>query len=162
VSRYAQDTSVPIERSRVEIEKLLDRYGADQTMQGRDGLTSFLAFRINGRQVRMKLEMLQPDDREFTHTPTGQRRTAIQAKAAWDQSCKARWRSLALVIKAKLEAIECGISTIEDEFLSFIMLPDGSSVGDYMVPQIQETYETGRMPAGLPGFNQLQLAAASQ
>jgi hypothetical protein len=62
-----------------------------------------------------------------------------------------RWRALALVIKAKLEAVEAGISSVEDEFLSFIMLPNGSTVGEWVQPQIERVYESGSMPALLPG-----------
>jgi hypothetical protein len=70
--------------------------------------------------------------------------------AAWEQACRQRWRALALVVKAKLEAVECGISTFEEEFLAWMMLPDGSTVGDRMLPQLETAYRTGQMPPLLP------------
>lgn len=53
---------------------------------------------------------------------------------------------MALCIKAKLEAVETGISSFEEEFLAYIVLPDGSTVGEWAAPQIEQVYTTGRMP----------------
>ena len=43
-----------------------------------------------------------------------------------------------------------GISTIEREFLSNIVLPDGQTVGEWMAPQLETAYTQGNMPALLP------------
>ena len=61
------------------------------------------------------------------------------------------WRSMLLVIKAKLEAVNSGIVTIEQEFLAHIVLPDGSVVGDWAADQLKQVYGGGQMPALLPG-----------
>lgn len=61
-----------------------------------------------------------------------------------------RWRALALVIKAKLEAVEAGITEFEEEFLAHIVLPNGGTVGQFMLPQVATAYETGQMPPLLP------------
>ena len=58
-----------------------------------------------------------------------------------------------MIIKAKLEAADSGISTIEREFLYDIVLPDGKTVGEYMAPQIEAAYTTGEMPPMLPMLN---------
>ena len=79
-----------------------------------------------------------------------QKRSKAQAYAAWEQACRSKWRSLYLVIKAKLEAVDSGISTIEREFFYDIVLPNGKTVGEFMGPQIEEAYTTGEMPALLP------------
>jgi len=49
-----------------------------------------------------------------------------------------RWRVMVMVTKAKLEAVACGISTIEREFLSDIVLPDGRTVAETMTPVIRK------------------------
>jgi hypothetical protein len=59
--------------------------------------------------------------------------------------------AVALAIKAKLEAVEAEISTFEDEFLAYIVLPDGSTFGDWARPQIAAVYELNTMPALMPG-----------
>ena len=61
-----------------------------------------------------------------------------------------RWRALLLVIKAKLEAVTAGISTIETEFLANIVLPDNTTAGEWMLPQIDRAYRSGEMPPLLP------------
>ena len=66
------------------------------------------------------------------------------------QACRQRWRALLLVIKAKLEAVTAGISTIETEFLANIVLPDNTTAGEWMIPQIDQAYRTGQMPPMLP------------
>ena len=66
-----------------------------------------------------------------------------------EQAQRQRWRALLLVIKAKLEAIEAGIATFEDEFLAYTMLPSGETVGEWVSPQLDKVYEKGVMPATL-------------
>ncbi|MDR0720667.1 MAG: hypothetical protein LBF78_13600, partial [Treponema sp.] len=51
-----------------------------------------------------------------------------------------------LAIKAKLEAIECGISTIEKEFMAFVIMPNGISLGDHLIPELKKIAGTGKMP----------------
>lgn len=55
-----------------------------------------------------------------------------------------------MVIKAKFEAIESGVSCFDDEFMAHIVLPDGQTISDYMLPQIETAYSTKEMPALLP------------
>ena len=55
--RYAQNTEVTVERSQIEIELILSRYGADQFMRGWDGEKAVLAFRARSRQVRFTLPL---------------------------------------------------------------------------------------------------------
>ena len=54
------------------------------------------------------------------------------------------------MIKAKLEAVESGIASFEDEFLAHTLLPSGATVSEWIQPQVAEAYETGRMPRMLP------------
>ncbi|MEE0100346.1 MAG: hypothetical protein U0I48_01230, partial [Acutalibacteraceae bacterium] len=91
-----------------------------------------------------------PKKEEFRFTPTGRDRTENSQYEAWEQACRQRWRALKLVIQAKLEAVECGISVFEDEFMANIVLPDGGTVSDFMLPQIKQAYLTGDMPPMLP------------
>lgn len=153
MSRFAEQTSVSAERSRSEIEATLMRYGADQFAYGWEGDRAMIGFRMRDRQVRFMLAMPDPNAREFTHTPTrSTRRSPAQAHAAWEQSTRQRWRALLLVIKAKLEAVESGITEFEDEFLAHIVLPNGGTAGEWIRPQIASAYETGSMPSMLPAL----------
>jgi hypothetical protein len=62
-----------------------------------------------------------------------------------------------MAIKAKLEVVESGIVSFEDEFAVHMVLPDGSTVGQWLAPQIDEAYRTGRMPELLPGAERLAI-----
>lgn len=153
--RYAERTTVSVERSRNEIEQTLARYGAQQFMYGWSGPEAVIAFVVTvesgqKRQVRFQLPLPSRDERRFTHHSQG-RRTAVQAEKLWEQACRQRWRALLLVLKAKLEAIEVGIASFEDEFLAYTMLPDGQSVSEWLGPQMEAAYDPdkGVMPKGL-------------
>lgn len=150
MTRYAADTSVSTEKSRAEIEATLRRYKADAFGYLSERGTAVVMFRMAGRHIKFVLPMPDPTAREFTHTPEkGQLRSASAAEAAWEQACRQRWRALALVIKAKLEAVAAGITTVEDEFLAHTVLPDGSTVGQWAKPQLAEVYRVGAMPQSL-------------
>ncbi len=150
--RYAASTTVPVDRTRSEIERTLVRYGADEFAYGWGQGRALVSFRIAGRLIRIELPLPDRDDRRFTRTPTGKARTAQQAEKEWEQACRASWRALALVIKAKLEATEAKISTVEQEFLAWVVLPDGSTAGEWMAPQIERAYTGGAMPSALPAL----------
>ena len=153
MSKFAAGTSVSSEASRSEIERTLRRYGADGFLYGQQDDQALVAFRMNGWQVRFILVMPSRKDRAFTHSSRGARAPHL-VEEHWEQACRQRWRALALVIKAKLEAVSAGISVFEDEFLANIVLPGGQLVGHWMRPQIAAAYETGQMPPLLPGPGQ--------
>lgn len=148
MTRYASDTAVSVEKSRMEVERTLTRYGADSFGYFTQAEKAVIAFQISGRQVRFILTLPDKGLKEFTHSSRGERAPDV-ALAAWEQACRQRWRALALVIKAKLEAVSAGITTVEDEFLAHTVLPDGSTVGQWARPQLALAYERGDMPSSL-------------
>lgn len=140
--KYAEGTTVEPEKSQGEIMGLLRKYGATGFAYGWEGDTAAIQFVAHDRRVRFVLK-LPTDARQFART-TGARpttRTATQQQAALDQEVRRLWRCLALAIKAKLEVVSSGIASFEDEFLAHIVMPDGSSVGETVRPQIATAYE---------------------
>lgn len=180
MSRYAQNTSVPMDRSRAEAEKTLIRYGANgfayaweqreepyphpkdcpackgtrlepgaQVYDDRsrhavrcrrfpynapNTITReviLIGFKMGTRQVRLEVPM--PHE-----TETG---TRSRAEAATRQ----RWRALVLVLKAKLEAVASGISTLDQEFLANVVMEDGRTIGQALVPRLSEAVSSGRL-----------------
>lgn len=148
-TRYAAGTSVTVERSRAEIERTLVRFGASEFMYGYDSQKALVQFQASERRVRFVLVLPLKDDRRFTHTPTGKLRASTEASKQWEQGCRESWRALAEVIKAKLVAVTTGIVSFEQEFAAHIVLPDGSTVGEWLLPQIQKAYEENEMPSML-------------
>lgn len=114
---YAASTKVPISNTRAHIQTLVEKHGADSfaTME-RAGVAQ-IAFSLEGRNILFRCEI--PDT---------------------EQRARSRWRALFLVIKAKLESIDAGIETLEEAFLSHIVMPDGRTVYDHTKPAIASQY----------------------
>jgi hypothetical protein len=159
--KYAESTSVSSEKSRNEIEKTLSRYGALGFLYGWQENSAVIIFRMNGRHVQFVLPLPDKNAKEFILTPARRsRRSSEQIESAYEQAVRQRWRALALVIKAKLEAVESGITVFDDEFLAHIVLPSGATIGQWMRPQIDKAYATGEMPALFPLLTMGKGAAA--
>lgn len=153
MAKFAADTSVSSDRSRAEIENTLRRYGADRFAYMSERERAVIGFEAHNRRIRFDLPMPDPQAREFTHTAAKSiQRTPAQAHEAWEQACRQKWRALALVVKAKLEAVEAGITTFESEFLAHIVLPNGQTVGAMAAPSIEAAYQGKSMPPLLGKF----------
>lgn len=132
---FAAKTRVPADRTRNEIERLLERHKAQQygTAVDYQARTARVQFRLHDRIVRFAIAL-----------PDGDRQ-----KERYAQEERRLWRALLLVIKAKLESVESGIATFEDEFLARIVLPDDRTVGEHVTPLVAAAYKLGKMPEQL-------------
>ncbi len=126
MAKYAKTTTVPVSRSRTHIEELLERYGAGSFCCGWDRAhgVSAVGFEFNGLMFRVEI----PIPKECT-----------------PQEERQRWRVLWLVIKAKLEAVDSGVSTIGEEFLANVVTP-GGTLGSRLLPQLDHLAKNGQMP----------------
>lgn len=117
---YAGRTEVPVSKSKMDIEKLVTRYGADgfgiMTMNG----GAQVAFRMNGRNILFKMQVPEGAQKE-----------------------RSIWRALLLTIKGKLESAERGIESFEDAFLANVVMPNGQTVSDMARPAIESQYNGG-------------------
>lgn len=157
MSVYAERTEVSVEKSRSEIERTLQRYGASAFMYGWDGNKAVIGFMLAARQIRFILPLPDRADVKFCRYRGDKWGRVLPQEVAhekWEQACRSRWRALCLVIKAKLEAVDSKITTIDDEFLAHMVLPNGSTFGDWARPQIKAAYDGGRMPPLLLGDGQ--------
>jgi hypothetical protein len=134
---YANQTTVDPQKSRAEIEKTLARYGATGFAYGSEIGRAMIGFQTKDRRIRFLLPLVPP-----------QRSTEKQT----EQFIRSRWRALLLAIKAKLEAVESGIETFDEAFMSHIIMPNGQTMAEHSLPYIKEAYETGKMPP-LLSFN---------
>ncbi len=128
---YAERTKVPVEQTRNEIERTLQRYGADRFAYFTEVGKAIIVFEADERRIRFDLP-LSTDDK------TG--RLARQ-----------KWRALLLCIKAKLEAVTSEIETFEEAFLAHVVLPDGSTVAEQTKERIAQAYSGGTMLPMLTG-----------
>ena len=107
MGRYASNTKVSSEKSRNEIERTLQRYGASGFGFWIENDSALVQFQIEKLKIAFKLPMPDRKSEEFTmssHENDWQRKplAAETAHRRWEQACRQRWRALALVIKAKL------------------------------------------------------------
>jgi len=152
-SAYAAGTEVPASQSRTEIERALERFGATGFSYGwmAEHQVAQVEFLLADRRMRFVLQLPDRSEARLTHDGRGRRRTEAGMRAAYDGEVRRLWRSMLLVIKAKLEAVNSGILTVEQEFLAHIVLPDGTVVADWAADQLKQAYGAGQMPALLPG-----------
>jgi hypothetical protein len=127
--RFAAKTRVPVEKTRMEIERLVGRYGAKGFMSGWQGKTARIEFLAAERHIRFTV--LVPDS---------------------EQAARQKWRALLLLVKAKLESVDARIATFEEAFATDIVMPDGRTVWESVREPIKLAYQ-GKPVALLGGPN---------
>lgn len=149
-TKFAEGTEVPVDRSKSAIEKVLGKYGADEFAYGIKTGRALVGFVAHGKQIRFILPLPDPEAQEFRTTATGRARKGNAVSEAFEGEMRRRWRALALVIKAKLEAVSTGIVSFEEGFLPYIVLPGGQTVAERILPGLEDAYRTGKVPALIP------------
>jgi hypothetical protein len=134
--RYASGTTVDVGKSRIEVERYLMKHGAHQVVIGTDSKlrSGFVAFSLEGRQYRIRVPPRESGPKQHQQ----------------EQAEREQWRALVLLLKAKLEVVASGFATVETEFLAYVVLANGSTVGDEIAPRLHEMYQSGEMPRLLP------------
>lgn len=144
---YAKDTTVPVEKTKAEIERLVIQHKATEYVAGwqtADPPRAAVQFRMKDRYVRFEVPMPHPADKKYPTYNTQKRDRMI------DQDTRSRWRALLLVIKAKLESVESGIETFDEAFLAQVVMPGGATVSHTLIPQLEMAYRDNVMPRLLP------------
>lgn len=134
MTRYAKQTTVPVSRTKAEIERTLERYGADAFVSGwNENGEAMIGFKMKDRSVRFI--MPSPED------------TVYETEKKRQQGERASWRALLLLVKAKLEAVDAGFTVFEEEFLSHIVTDSGETVYERLRDQIGATQGPLLLPA---------------
>jgi len=144
MGQFASNTSVSPEKTQNDIRDTLRKYGAGKFGIMEEASNAYVMFEFDRLMIQLTVGL--PDKKEFVKTETGRPRKKSAVDEAYNQAVRQRWRALLLAIKAKLEAIECGISTIEKEFMAFVVMPDGKSLGDHLIPKLKDISQTGKLP----------------
>ena len=146
MSKFASQTNVTVEKSRAEIEREIMRFGANGFTSGWQDDRALIEFAYKSKKIRFVLQL--PSREEFTRQPARSRGlwTERRIDEAWDQAKRSRWRSLALIVKAKLVAVTDGVHTFETEFMPHIVMPDDKTVAEHVAPFIEQGYLSGVTP----------------
>lgn len=134
LGKYAANTSVPVERSRAEVERILTKYGASKfgTMSEETKVSVF--FEVKGRQVQWSIPM--PDKKRM-------------GVGDYEREVRRRWRVLVITIKAMLEAVESKLLSFDQAFLPHIVIPGTArTIGEALsTPRIDALYAGTSLPA---------------
>lgn len=145
---YAKNTRVGEGKSKDDLERILLRYGADGFAHGWQGNRIAIEFQLHSRRIRFELMLPDANDPDIAETPTGRTRSPNVVREALDAERRRLWRALVLVVKAKLEAVKSGISTVEQEFLAWTVLRDGRTVGETVLPALARADDLPKLLGG--------------
>ena len=146
--RYAQDTSVPVGRSRGEIDTLLRQWGCkgvqwtDEFEEGRVSLRFMWEHEGNKYMARFNV-CLPTDDDLIKDAVDGRDRSgktisANKLEKLHQSRGQSEHRVLLLWLKAAFNAVEAGIMTAEELFLPFLEGKDGRTVAEVAIPRMAD------------------------
>ncbi len=121
--KYAARTSISVERSKAELEKTIKRWGADEYRAGWSARAKSELIDFSYENCSIRMHMTMTDD---------------------EQENRRRWRSMVLVVKAKLESVETGISTFQEEFMAHIVMANGKTLAENIMPRLLEAAQSGK------------------
>jgi hypothetical protein len=150
MGKYAEGTDVPVDRSRGEIERILTKYGADRFSAGWAPDRAVISFQIHNRHIRIEMPLPRL---ETGVSSWNQKKGRYYTSDSVARESRRRWRALVLYIKAKLESVASDIVSFEQAFMAHVVLPNGLTVGQAMIPQLENAYKDGKMPP-LLGFSE--------
>lgn len=124
--QYAKGTEVSVGRTRDEIERILERFGASRQAWMRDDEKGVTTIAFIRERKTYKFSIKIPSLSEFMETPSRRfERSEADAKRVQDAEMRRRFRSLANYIKALLDAIDTGIIQLEEALLPYLVLSQG-------------------------------------
>jgi len=133
MSKYAKNTTVPITRTKIQIQDLLISWGIEEFFFGTSPRGDGIGFKYEGKVYKHNVSM--PPNKN------------ILSDRQYEQKVRQRWRILYMSLKMKLEEIDDGGISFEDQFLAMMCLPDGSTVGEFMkLPENIARLEETKMP----------------
>lgn len=144
MNAYAAGTTVSVDRSRLEVERLLRRYGAARVGAAWEPTAVRLDFELGGRVVRLVVPM--PQEAEVTREHKNLSAAAVTRRLG--QAERERWRTLCLLLKAKLESCRLGLTSLETEFLPHLVLDDDRTVAEHM----HRALEAGQARLAVPAL----------
>lgn len=126
MAKYARNTDVPVRNTKMHIEKLLIDWGIQEFFFGTSPRGEGIGFKYKNNVYRISVPV--PEDGS-------------------EQTKRQMWRILFMSLKMKLEEIDAGLITFDDQFLSQKALPDGSTVGEFMkLPENIALLQQSQMP----------------
>lgn len=133
VRRYAEGTAVTVSSSRGEMTGILAKYGVERMAWATEPTGDTLQFVLEGMTFRLSMvkptaaAMRERDSHAYSYPDNVD--WERKAEAEW----RRRWRANVMLLKAKLEFIDGGDTSIERELLPYLVLKDGRTAGESMI-----------------------------
>ena len=134
-SRYAEGTTVSTSKSREEIERILQRFGASKQIWARDDDLGQVTVGFQRGQRAYRISFSLPAIKKFeSYRRKGGyadvKRSPGAALALQEQEIRRLFRSFANYLKALLAAIDDGILAADTALLPYMMLAGGNTVAE--------------------------------
>jgi len=124
--RYAEGTTVPVERSRGELTGILTEHGCQRMAWATEPDADTLMFEMGGHQYRFVIARPTVDDlRAMCRAEGRDWSRVLDPKGKVDAEWRRRWRAHVLLLKAKLEFVAGGDTTLEREFMPALVVVGG-------------------------------------
>lgn len=142
---YAQDTKVPISKTRAEIDELLRSWRADGIRWTEEfaeqRMTLEFLWAHDGQKYLARFTIALPDDKALRarcagETKSGNVTEARMRRAKANRGCL-EVRTLFYLLRSIFSAVRAKLITPEQIFLPFLVGADGRTVSDVAVPQLQ-------------------------
>jgi hypothetical protein len=121
-SNYIRGASVTCSASQIEIQAMLAASGATGIRIASEHGKTRITFRSGAHHFLLALPAASSD---LPHAQEAARRG---------------WRQLAALVQAKLDAVNVGIATFDEEFLAYMVMPGGATVFQAVAPGIAAAY----------------------
>lgn len=136
-TRYAEGTTVSVESSRGEITGILAKHGCNRMAWATEPEGDVLQFELGGQQYRYRITRpsLEEVKKHYLtkHSAWGWNQ-ADQPKAV-DAEWRRRWRATVLLLKAKLEFVAGGDTSLETEFMAALVTRNGLTMGELLATE---------------------------
>lgn len=133
VARYAEGTKVPVESSRGEITGILAKHGVQRMGWQTGPQGDELLFELSGHNYRFQIAKPTLDEVRLMHKADGKDWSRVyDPQAKVDAEWRRRWRANVLLIKAKLEFASGGDTTIEREFMPYMLVGGRQTLAEFI------------------------------
>jgi hypothetical protein len=134
-----ENTNTSVTKSQEDIRWILSKYGAGGVQFSENWEEKFVMVRFyykiaeRGYTILFKVPIPQVAHR----SPKGRIRTQNQIETLQKQFERGIWRAIFWAIKSRMEAVEFGIESFQEAFLSHFEVPGtDKQIGDILIPRL--------------------------
>lgn len=139
-SRAYDSTATPVAKSQEDIRWILRKYGADGVQFSEDWTAKkiMIRFLYTVKTIQYSVLFVVPIPDVDARTSNGWQRKGAQMEKLQAQAHRGIWRAVFWAIKSRMEAVEFGIETFQEAFMSHFEIPGTSqTIADVVLPRFE-------------------------